>query len=75
MIDDIPEDMNWESSTPAAHHLFDIAEDVTKLSQADVDLFHYFVAQLLYLSKRARPYIQLAAPFLCTRARGTDTDY
>ena len=52
MLGDIPEDMKGESATPAAHHIFDIAEDSTKLSQADADLFHHFVAQLLYLSKR-----------------------
>ena len=49
MLDDIPEDMKGESATPAAHHIFDIAEDATKLSKADADLFHHFVAQLLYL--------------------------
>ena len=53
-LDDIPDDMKVESATPAAHHLFDIAEDATKLSQANADLFHHFGAQLLYLSKRAR---------------------
>ena len=74
MLDDIPEDMKGESATPAAHHLFDIAEDATKISQADEDLFHHFVAQLLYLSKGARPDIQLSVSFLCTRVRGSDTD-
>ena len=74
MLDDIPEDMMGESGTPAAHHLFDIAEDATKLSQADAYLFHHFVAQLLYASKRARPDIQLSASFLCTRVKGSDTD-
>ena len=59
MIDNIAEDMKGESATPAAHHLFDIAEDATKLSQADADHFHHIVAQLLYLSKRASPDIQL----------------
>ena len=58
MFDDIPEDMKGESATPATHHLFEIAEDATKLSQADADLFHHFVAQLLYLSKRLCPDIQ-----------------
>ena len=53
MLDVIPEDMKGESATPAAHHLFDIAEDATKLSQSDTYHFHHFVAQLLYLSKRA----------------------
>ena len=58
MIADISEDMKGESSTPDAHHLFGIAEDATKLSQADTDIFHHFVAQLLYLLKRERPDIQ-----------------
>ena len=66
MLGDIPEDMKGESATPAAHHLFDIAEDATKLSQADADLFHHFVAQLLYISKRAHPDIQISLSFLCT---------
>ena len=74
MLDDIPEYMKGESVTPAAHHLFNIAEDTTKLSQADAELFHHFVAQLIYLSKRARTCIQLEVSFLCTRVRGPDTD-
>ena len=66
--------MKEEAATPASHHLFDIAEDATKLSQADADLFHNFVAQLLYLPKRARLYLQLAVSFLCTIVRAPDTD-
>ena len=50
-------DMKVESATPAAHHLFDIAENITKPSQTDAELFHHFVTQLLYLSKQAPPYI------------------
>ena len=74
IIDNIPEDMKGVSSTPAVHHLFDISEYATKLSQANAYLFHHFVAQLLYPSKRARPDIQIAVSFLCTRFRGPDTD-
>ena len=44
MLDNIPEDMKGESATPAAHHLFDIAEDAMKIYQADTDLFQYFLA-------------------------------
>ena len=76
ILDGIPEDMMGESATPAAHHLFEIAEYAIKLSQTDVDIFHHFVAQLIYLSNRARPDIQLAVSFLCTLVRGSDThDY
>ena len=69
MLDNIPEYMKGESDTPTAHHLFGISEDATKLSQADADLFHHFLSQLLYLSKRERPYIKIAVSFLCTRAK------
>ena len=74
MLDGIPEDIKGESATTAAHNLFYIAEDATKRSQADADIFHQFVAHLLYLSKRAHPDLQLAVSFLCTRVIGTDTD-
>ena len=74
MIDNIPEDMKGELATPAAHHIFDIAEDATKISQADADRFHHFLTLLLCLSKNARPDIQLAVSFLCNRVIGPDTD-
>ena len=74
ILNDITEDMNQESATPDVHHLFYISEDATKLSQDDADLFHLFLAQLIYLSHRARPEIQIAVSFLCTRVRGSDTD-
>ena len=74
MLDDVPYYMKGESSTTVAHHHFGIAEYETKISQAGADLFHHFVAQLLYLSKRERPDIQLAISFLYTRVRGPDTD-
>ena len=74
ILDNVPEDMNGEADTPDAHHLFDIKEGATILSQADTDLFHHFVTQLLYLSKMARPGIQLAVSLICTRVIGPDTD-
>ena len=67
MLYDIPEYKKGESSTPASHHLFDIAEYTTKLSQTEADSFHHFVAQLIYLSKMSCPDIHMAVPFLCTR--------
>ena len=69
MLDEIPEDIWGESETPSAHHLIFIAEDATKLSQTKAELFHNFLSQILYLSKRSRPDIQLSDSFLCTRSR------
>ena len=74
MLDNIQEYMKGESATPAAHHLFEIVEDATKLYQDYADIFHHFVAQLLYLSKRELPDIQLAVSFLCNRVRGSYND-
>ena len=75
MLDNIPEYMKGESTTPDVHHLFDIAEDTTKLSQANAD-FSPFLAQLLYLSKRPCPDIRLSVSFLCNIVIGPDTvDY
>ena len=55
------------SKSPASNKLFEVLEKDTKLSDQERELFHTSVAKLLYLSKRARPDILLAATFLCTR--------
>ena len=67
--------MRGLSATPAAQHLFYNSEDVTKLSWTDADPFHHFVAQPLYLSKQARPDIQLAVSLLLTIVRDPDNYY
>ena len=74
MLGDIPEDMDRGSDTPDAQHLFYIAEDTTKLSHSNTYIFLHFVAQLLYLSERELPDIQLSVSFLCNILRGPDTD-
>jgi hypothetical protein len=72
----LPDDMNGESATPAASHLFDVskATDDMLLDQETAELFHHNVAKLLFLCKRARPDIQTAVSFLCTRVKNPDTD-
>jgi hypothetical protein len=70
-----PPDMDGESPTPAASHLFDVnMESPVKLDPNRVKTFHHKVAQLLFLSKRARPDIQTAVAFLCTRVKSPDVD-
>ena len=69
------DDMDGEAMTPAANHLFTINTDTPiKLDKEKADLFHHFVAKLFFLCKRARPDIQTAIAFLCTRVRRPDTD-
>ena len=69
-----PSMMKGSSITPAASHLFNVNEAATKLSNKDGDQFHRSVAQLLFLSKRARPDLQTAVAFLCTRVKAPDVD-
>ena len=75
MLGDLPEDMRGETTSPAAHHLFTINKDDTiLLNEADAIMFHHNTAKLLFLSKRARPDIQLAVTFLCTWVQKSDTN-
>ena len=66
--------MAGASTTPAATHLFEVDDDAVKLNKKEADAFHRNVARLLFLSKRARPDLQTAVAFLCTRVQSPDTD-
>jgi hypothetical protein len=75
MLEALPEVMKGESATPAGEHLFNIDEDnPTLLGEDDATMFHHNTAKLLFLSKRARPDIQLAVAVLCTIVQHPDTD-
>ena len=67
--------MSGASVTLAATHLFDVNDGVLKLRRKETDAFHRNVARLLlFLSKRARPDLQTAVAFLCTRVQSLDVD-
>jgi hypothetical protein len=74
ILDELPEDMNGVSATPAANHLFEVNCNPSPLDTKLADFFHHVVAQLLFLCKRARPDIQTAVSFLCTRVKNPDID-
>jgi hypothetical protein len=74
MLDEIPTDMRGEAATPAANHLFEVNEDGEKLDEETAQLFHHYVAKLMFLCKRARPDTQTAVAFLCTRVKAPDHD-
>ena len=67
MLEGIPEYMKGKSATPAVHHLFDTAEDVTKLSLTNSEILHHLMAHLLYILNQAQLDIQLVISFLCTK--------
>jgi hypothetical protein len=74
LLEELPSDMNGDAVTPAANHLFDISEKPELLEEEKSVLFHHNVAKLLFLCKRARPDLQTAVAFLCTRVKCPDTD-
>lgn len=49
-------------------------EHQTALDKSEGEFFHHLTAKLLFLSKRARPDIQTAVAFLCTRVKAPDMD-
>ena len=67
VLDEFPEDlMKGPSATPAANHLFNVDPEYRELDKEKASRFHHLMANLLYLSKRARPDLQTAVLFLTT---------
>jgi hypothetical protein len=62
------------ANTPAAEHLFKVNEDAIRLDEREATIFHNFVAECLFLTKRARPDMSAAVAFLTTRVKGPDQD-
>ena len=70
------EDIGSPVADPAAAHLFTIREEGHDkyLPEEKAQEFHTIVAQLLFLSGRARRDIQVAVAFLTTRVKKPDID-
>ena len=76
IIANIPEDLrtNRNTTTPAADHLFNSNPASPKLNKKQAETFHHYIAKLLFAAKRARPDIQTAIAYLCTRVQHPDED-
>ena len=61
-------------TSPHPDHLFEVNPKGDKLDPAKAEEFHTTVAKALFLCKRARPDLQPAVPFLCTRVQSPDQD-
>ena len=69
-------DMNGTSPWPADGKLFSVDPQSPKLDTMDAYYFHRTTAWLLFACKQARPDIQVAVAFLCTRVKApTEEDY
>ena len=76
MLDECPEYLGGRGTarTPATTKLFEVNESTDQLDENKADEFHHVVAQLLFLSKRARPDLQTAVAFLTTMVTVPDED-
>ena len=71
-----PPDMNGTAPDPARSKLFTVLDNSPLLGIAQAEFFHSMTARLLFAAKRARPDIQVAVAYLCTRVREpTEDDY
>jgi hypothetical protein len=76
IVADFPEEISGFRATPAADHLFDVRDplEAHQLPEEQARAFHHAVAQLNFLSARARRDIQPVTAFLTTRVRAPDED-
>ena len=61
-------------TSPAQRHLRDVNPECEPLSAKRSQSFHTIVATLLWIMKRARPDLETAIGFLCTRVSKSDED-
>ncbi len=73
-IDAFPEECSTSAATPGADHLFKVDPFGKLLKEKDRKLMHSLVAKLLFVSKRARPDIQVPISFLTSRVTKADED-
>ena len=76
VLKELPEELGAAASSTEPDHLFKIRteNEATYLPEDQAQKFHRTVAQLLFLSARARRDIQTAVAFLTTRVKKIDED-
>jgi hypothetical protein len=76
ILAEMPDDMNGGAPTPASDNLFDVDDESPPLNDKESDFFHRTTARLLFAAKRARPDLQVAVAYLCTRVKcPSQSDY
>ena len=61
-------------TSPASRHLREMNDDCKKLTTVKSEVFHSIVEKILYIMKRARPDLETAVSYLCTRVSKSDLD-
>ena len=76
ILDEFIEEITKTSATQSADYLFKICKkcDAAQLPEELAVIFHHTVAQLLFVSQRARRDIQTPVSFLTKRVKAHDRD-
>jgi hypothetical protein len=74
MLVEFPEEITQTRMTPAADYLFRVRDDARRLPEEQAQLFHRFVAKLVFVVARARRDLAVATSFLTTRVKEPDED-
>ena len=76
MIAEFPDIITGKAATPAADHIFTVRDEkeTRALEEGRALEFHHTVAQLLFMSTRARRDIQTAVAFLTSRGKNPEED-
>ena len=69
ILSEMPSDMDGIARTPAQDDLFTVDEHSPLLNEKDADFYHRTTARLLFAAKRARPDLQVAVAYMCTRVK------
>jgi hypothetical protein len=69
ILSEMPSNMEGIARTPAQDYLFTIDEQYPLLNERDANFYHHATAQLLFAAKRARPDLQVAVAYMCTRVK------
>jgi Reverse transcriptase (RNA-dependent DNA polymerase) len=75
LLEETPDELlKGTFASAAGNHLFKTNPKSERLDSETSVLYHHLTMRLLYLSKRARPDLQTAVSFLCTRVQSPDVD-
>ena len=73
MVKEFPEELSGKPASMATATLFDV-QPSKKLAREQAQIFHTFVAKMLFLMKRGRPDAGTAISYLCTRVQEPTKD-
>jgi hypothetical protein len=74
ILADLPDEIDGETPSPAANHLFAVDDNRIKVDEKKAQFFDTYGAKTLFLCKGARPDLQTAVACLCTRFHSFDED-